>query len=336
MMGMGQVLSYPARASWLRAARGVLVAVLAAVAGCDDGGPVPPEALRFGQVGSIQARLEVPLGLGVGELTQTLTWRSTGSWTLSEAISYDGVLGDAQRVDSIAEVVRAGQYALLITQVNESEGLRLLGLGDELPEDLDPTCGPTRTRITIQIVDDARLAEKSWVRCVDGSLTSLTPAGAGPGAAASRLAQVALLMARSTVGADFRSSYSGSVPFATLERGADTPSNVRTSMAVTDSVEWSDFWRDHAPGRALPAVDFTENMVVVGITGVRNEAGDSVEVRRVLPVDIGTLIHVVDRVLGNFCSPAARRHVPFHIVVAPRTPTPHNFASVGREEVPCG
>ena len=58
--------------------------------------------------------------------------------------------------------------------------------------------------------------------------------------------------------------------------------------------------------------------------------------RRILPVDIGTLAHVYERIPGDFCSPVARRHYPFHIVVSPRTPSPIQFAELGLERVSCG
>ncbi|HKJ01449.1 MAG TPA: hypothetical protein VJ997_03310, partial [Longimicrobiales bacterium] len=68
-------------------------AILLAGAGCHDDG-FRPDALRYGQLGSIHLVLDAPLRLGVGRLRQTLDWRSRGDWTLREAISYGGVAGD--------------------------------------------------------------------------------------------------------------------------------------------------------------------------------------------------------------------------------------------------
>ena len=83
-------------------------------------------------------------------------------------------------------------------------------------------------------------------------------------------------------------------------------------------------------------MDFSTDMVVVAIVGAREEAGDSLEVRRILPVDNGTQFEITELVPGDFCSPASLTHVPYHIVVAPRTPRPHRFAALQREAVPCG
>lgn len=77
-------------------------------------------------------------------------------------------------------------------------------------------------------------------------------------------------------------------------------------------------------------------MVLVAAVGERHEAGDSVEVRRVVPADGGTLAEAFERVPGNFCSPAERTHVPFHVVVAPLAPLPVTFPEIVVERVPCG
>ena len=105
---------------------------------------------------------------------------------------------------------------------------------------------------------------------------------------------------------------------------------------VLDDVAWSAFWLEHSGNAEPPEGDFDSEMVIVGAVGQRHEAGDSVEVRQILQVDDGTLTHLFERVPGNFCSPVARTHYPFHIVVSPRTPSPIRFADIGLEEVSCG
>lgn len=77
-------------------------------------------------------------------------------------------------------------------------------------------------------------------------------------------------------------------------------------------------------------------MVLVGGLGEVTEAGDSVEVRRIIQDVLGTtLVELVNRVPGDFCSPASRRHTPFHVVVAPLRKTVVRFASPRTELVPC-
>jgi hypothetical protein len=146
----------------------------------------------------------------------------------------------------------------------------------------------------------------------------------------------ALLVREATVGEGWNSAYLGTVPFGTLDRGEHSSTPITSPVTYIDARGFQAFWEGHAPSRPIPSVDFTKEMVVVGVVGERKEAGDSVEVRRILQVDQGTVIEVVERLPGDFCSPAARTHVPYHVVVAPRTPIPHRFADIKVERVSCG
>lgn len=315
--------------------RAALVAAAALAAACGDGGPVDPGSLRFGQVGSMEVRLEIPLRLGEGSLTQHLTWASDGGWSLSETIAYRGLQGDDTALRSAGDPSSSVlAYNGLILKLNEDPPQKLFT--EELPATLVPECGTTRSRVTFTIRDDVRDQAVTWVRCAEGSLNSLTPEGAGPDPAASRVALAAILVRQATVGDAWTSAYLGSVPFGTLDRGGDSRSPLAAPVTFIDAGGFNAFWARHAPGRAPPSVDFSRDMVVVAIVGVRREAGDSVEVRRVLQVADGSLVEVFERIPGDFCSPAATSHVPFHVVLAPRTPVPHRFADITVERVPCG
>jgi len=306
-----------------------------ALAACEGGGTQPGN-LRFGQVGRIEAVLEVPLQVDQGLMVQELVWRSSGEWTLREAISYKGQPGDENVRRSPGDPSQyASAYASLITQVNEGPGLSLFV--SDLDPAVDPTCGVARTRVRFAIVDDVRGDSIAWTRCANGSFNSLTPRGAAPGETASRVVQAAVLAGEFTLGDGFRGAYLGSVPFATLDRGEDSGTDIPEPRVFTGPEGWTEFWQAHrgAP-EAPPPVDFATEMVIVAGVGERPEAGDSVEVRRILQVDGGTVTEVFERVPGDFCSPAARRHTPFHIVVAPRTELPVSFADITVERVPCG
>jgi hypothetical protein len=313
----------------------VLVCVLLTV-GCGDNGTTPPGTLRFGQLGQIRVHLDVPLQLRAGKLEQTLTWGSSGAWTFQESIWYRGLVGDEAFMRNPGDPsIYASDYASLITQVNEVTGLELWI--EELPRDLDPDCGLTQTRVTFTVFDEVRNEERELIRCANGSMSNLSTVDAGPDPAASRVALAAQLARNRTLGEDFISAYAGSVPFGTLDRGDDTPTRLGAPVAFLDQSSWTSFWRTHAgTGATPPTVDFAEEMVIAGAVGPRGEAGDSVEVRRILQVADGTLTEVFERVPGDFCSPASRSHVPYHIVVAPRTPTPIRFSEVRVERVPCG
>lgn len=309
-------------------------ALLFGVTGCDDD-PTQVGALRYGQIGSIEVLLDAPLQLGAGRLRQELKWGSSGIWTIQESISYQGVIGDEDFRRGPGDPSQyAGAYASLITQLNEVDAQKLFI--PELSPDTIPECGPTRTKLTFTIRDDAKGQQTTWVRCAEGSLANITPTNAGPDPAASRIALAAVLARDYTLGENFASRYAGSVPFATLGRGEDLAAAERIPTVFTDSVSFRSFWGQAGEGRTLPPIDFSTEMVVLGVVGEREEAGDSVEVRRILQVDQGTLLEVWERIPGDFCSPAARAHVPYHVVVAPRTPAPLRFSDIRIERVPCG
>lgn len=308
----------------------------AGLAACSDDGGTGPGGLRFGQIGEVQLRMETPLFVGRGTLEQTVTWSSRGPFQLSELISYEDQLGDSELdMESRNPDVLAGEYAIWIAQINEAAGLELFV--DELDPDLDPECGPGRTRLTLRIRDEPLEQTVAWTRCVRGSLATLVTSAAGPDPAAARVANAAILLRDATVGPEFRSTYEGSMPFATVARGEDSRADLDEPRAIVDEEEWQAFWEAHAGGPSTPpSVDFQKDLVLVGAVGVRQEAGDSVEIRRVLPVDQRTIVTLVERIPGNFCSPAARTHVPFHIVRAPRVPLPVEFTTPTVETVPCG
>jgi hypothetical protein len=174
----------------------------------------------------------------------------------------------------------------------------------------------------------------------------LKTSGAGPDQDALRVIQAAILVRDFTEGRKFISAYSGSVPFGTLDRGEDSGARLDGPVAFFSEEEgsldtpdgWVSFWRDHTgdPRARPPAVDWANEMVFVAAVGRRQEAGDSVEIHRVLQTGESTLVTLFERVPGDFCSPAAREHYPVHIVVAPRTMLPVRFSDLVTERFPCG
>ncbi|MFH1766429.1 MAG: hypothetical protein ABIF09_19805 [Gemmatimonadota bacterium] len=311
----------------------------------DDNGTPPLDTVRFGQLGEVEVGVVAPLlsGEGVGELQQILTWGSSGAWVLREIISYRGLLGDETVTKNQGDpVAYASAYASLITQLNVTAGVELITINPDPPE----ACAPGRARVTVAIWDELREEEKRWVRCAAGNLATLETSEAGPDLEAGRVVQAAILVRDFTQGAGFISAYVGSVPFGTLDRGEESGAGLDSSKAYLSIPEgnpnpptgWLTFWRAHnnTPPSAIPFVDWTREMALVAAVGVRGEAGDSVEVRRVLQTGDGTQVALFERSPGNFCSPASRDHYPVHIIVAPRTQLPVRFSEVVTVRVPCG
>ena len=310
-----------------------MIAVFGAACGDDNG--TGPDTLRFGLSGGITIQLETPLRFGAGTLFQRLEWQSSGAWSVYERMSYRGLLGDETLLRSSGEPFAfVAAYVRLITTVSSVDGLELFI--PELPIGITAECGPTRTRLTFSIMDLPRDSIATWTQCADGSLSELRTLNAGPEPAAARLVMATLAARDATWGPARLSEYHGSVPFGTLARGEETMARPAAPFVVLDDAAWSAFWLDHSDSAEPPEVDFDSEMVIVAAVGQREEAGDSVEVRRILQVDNGTLTHLIERVPGDFCSPVARTHYPFHIVVSPATPTPIRFADIGIEFVSCG
>ena len=318
------------------------------VLGCGDNGGTPPiGSLRFGQIGEIRVSVAAPLlfGGGEGEIQQILTWGSSGAWVLREQISYRDRVGDQTFRRSTGDPrAYASAYASLITQLNEATGLELFI--PELSQGLPGNCLPGWTHVTVSIWDQAREQEVSWTRCTQGTLATLQTSEAGPDLSAGRVIQAAILVRDFTQGSRFTSAYLGSVPFGTLDRVDDSGARLGAPTVFVSVPEgnpqsptgWEAFWQAHKGGvlSSPPSVDWTQEMVVVAAVGSRSEAGDSVEVRRILQTGEGSQIHVFERVPGDFCSPAAREHYPVHVVVAPRTRDPIRFSEILVERVPCG
>ncbi len=195
------------------------------------------------------------------------------------------------------------EYVGVITELSRRSFLHLepaleVGITDERP--------PGDTRITFLIMDLPRNSTKTWQQCARDSLSELRTLGAGPEPEAARFVQAALTVRNATWGRDSVSAYDGRVPFGTLARGGETMATPAAPFAVPTDTAWSAFWLEHS-GSAQPSeVDFDTEMVIVGVVGRREEAGDSVEIRQLLQFVDGTLTHVVEQVPGDCCSPVAQ------------------------------
>jgi len=314
------------------------------LSGCD---PVGPRFLRFGSDGLVRVTVEVPLQTGIGWMDQVLTWKSDGAWNLFEEIGYEGVVGDDRLLRNPGLPYRfAANYLSLLHLVNDNSGTKLWGLQERVPE-----CGTGRSRVSFLIRDNMRDEQREWSRCAPGatSLRALTTRGSDPDDGSARVVQVAMRARDFTLGANSnRYAYTGSLPFATLERGTKSGMDLTESTLYRSTSEgeegeapreWLDFWKQHtgSSGQQPPQVDWSKEMVIVAAVGIRDEVGDSVEVRRVLQVgkDLDVKFEIVERVPGDYCAPATRIIRPYHIAVTPRSAAPVSFG-FRVERVPCG
>ena len=76
------------------------------------------------------------------------------------------------------------------------------------------------------------------------------------------------------------------VPFTNISQSDQSNIEEARQVVVRTAAEWKALWKEHAPGRPMPAVDFTKSMVIgvflgsrstsgfrVTITGIENESG---------------------------------------------------------------
>jgi len=313
----------------------VLLAGLALLAGCADE-PVGRDGQPFRWIGEVRVEVVTPVSSGAGELRHTVTWGSDGRWRSVESISYGGLLGDETVFESNGDRGSlARSYATWIALVNDTPSIRLFT--DLLDPALDPNCRIPTSRVVLTIADRIRGDSIRWTRCAQTSLHALS-GEAGPDLHASRVTQAAALVRNFTLAQqrNFRFQYVGSVPFATVARGQSAVP-LTSPRVIADGASWRSFWDSVTAGaQEVPAVDFGASVVLVGVVGTRREAGDSVEIRGVLPVGSGTQIQLWEQRAGHFCTPARRTHVPYHIVVAPLVPRPIFFSDVSLDTIPCG
>ena len=311
-----------------------------ALGGCDDGNG--PGDLPYGRTGEARIQVHTPLGKQ-GALEQTVLWRSNGTWRLTEQILYKGVLGDETVRQSTEDpVTLASRYGSWITLVNARGGA--VQLVDQLPPELVPSCDANQSIISVEITDARRGGSTKWSRCGDGSLATLSADAASLDVGAGRVIEAAKLVRNATLLLDRQFvdkgyTYTGSLPFKTIERGEQAKAPLLVPRVIEDGATWAGFWAQFMTSPTAPSVDFSTELVLVGAVGTRQEAGDSVEIRRVLPVAFGTQISLWERRPGNFCTPAPRVHAPFHIVVAPIAVTPRPiFFELQQlpDFVPCG
>jgi len=317
------------------------------LSGCgDDNGTPPNGTLLFGEAGEITVALRHPLIIDEreGELQQILTYGSTGTWVLREVISYRGLVGDESfRENEGDPITFHSGYKDLVTRLNTpGSGLELFSV--EPMEDLE--CEPGETQVTVTIWDEWRGEDRSWKRCAGGTLAGLATAEAGPDLEAVRVIQTAILVRNHTHKDGFTSAYVGSIPFGTLDRSEESGAGYqepRVFFSVPAGnpktpTGWLAFWLDHngTSAASIPNVDWENEFAVVAAVGLREEAGDSVEVRRVLQTGSAILIETFERNPGDFCSPAARDHYPVHVIVAPRFLLPVDFTETKQERVDCG
>jgi hypothetical protein len=67
-------------------------------------------------------------------------------------------------------------------------------------------------------------------------------------------------------------------PLRTIDQGTSSNIDDVRTVAIRDQAEWAALWRAHAAGKPIPAVDWSQEMVVGVFLGTRPSAGFRVEI----------------------------------------------------------
>ena len=77
------------------------------------------------------------------------------------------------------------------------------------------------------------------------------------------------------------SQASSGLPFTSIDRGAQSGIEEPKQVVVRTPAEWAALWKQHAPDRPRPSVDFTRTMVVGVFMGTRPTGGHAVAITRI-------------------------------------------------------
>ena len=112
------------------------------------------------------------------------------------------------------------------------------------------------------------------------------------------------------------------LPFTSIARGSTSRILEPQALVIETPGAWATFWDRHAPGQAVPSVDFATEVVVAVLAGQCPTAGYAVDILAVEQgPDIATVVYRVSRPLPGALV-AQVLTSPFHIVRLRRPGTP--------------
>ena len=112
---------------------------------------------------------------------------------------------------------------------------------------------------------------------------------------------------------------------ADMMSGVDAPRQVVAKTAA----EFEKLWREHAPGRPAPSVDFAKSMVVAVFLGSRPSAGFGVEITDVRRDGDALVVSWAERRPGRDQMSAQVMTAPAQLVTVPRFDGQVRFQKAG-------
>jgi hypothetical protein len=117
------------------------------------------------------------------------------------------------------------------------------------------------------------------------------------------------------------------IPFETADATSMSGIHEARTVVVKDAGTWAGLWSQHAPGRALPAVDFTKDMVVGVFMGSGANSCYTTAIDGVSGTADRIIVHELRSVPGPDIACAMHVTTPAHLVVIPRSDLPVEFAT---------
>jgi hypothetical protein len=117
------------------------------------------------------------------------------------------------------------------------------------------------------------------------------------------------------------------IPFQTADATSMSGIHAARTVVVKDALTWAGLWSEHAPGRALPAVDFTADMVVGVFMGSGANSCYTTAIDGVARTADKIIVHELRSVPGPDILCAMYVTTPAHLVVIPRSDLPVEFAT---------
>ena len=103
-----------------------------------------------------------------------------------------------------------------------------------------------------------------------------------------------------------------------IEKGDHSRIDTAKQVLVRTSEEWTALWRQHAPDRAKPAIDFSKEIVVGLFMGSRPSAGFAITLVATIVAKGALVVQYREIVPPRDAIAAQVITMPFHFVAIPR------------------
>jgi hypothetical protein len=100
----------------------------------------------------------------------------------------------------------------------------------------------------------------------------------------------------------------------TIEKGDHSNIEDAKQVLVRTEAEWAALWRQHAPERARPTIDFSKEMVVGVFMGSRPNAGFSTAVTQMTAANGALIVQYTETMPGRDTVAAQILTFPYHLV----------------------